>query len=54
MGYGDSGGPHLYSDDPDYDLVVAVTTGVDPNLQAMSANTRLDTPIVLDWLETFM
>lgn len=57
IGFLDSGSPHFYSSDPNdpwYNLAVAVQSGVDANLQAMSASTRLDIPIVHDWLETFL
>lgn len=54
IGWGDSGGPHFFSDDPtdpDYNLVVAVTAAGDPSLMALSENTRLDIPVVHEWLE---
>ncbi|HEX6231323.1 MAG TPA: trypsin-like serine protease [Actinomycetota bacterium] len=57
IGWGDSGGPHFFSDepsDPDYNLAVAVTTAADPSLMALSENQRLDIPAIHDWLEVIL
>jgi hypothetical protein len=51
--FGDSGGPHFLETDAG-NILVATTTGGDPNCRALSYNYRLDIPGARDFLDDFV
>lgn len=50
--FGDSGGPKFFEEGSN--LLVAVTTSVDPGCRTLSQNQRLDTPAVHEFLQSFL
>ncbi len=49
--YGDSGSPNLFHDT---DVIISVTSGGNPNCNAVNYNTRVDTPAAQEFLSRFV